>query len=87
VGRWWNEISDRESWKKVIEMRKSGWNWWYFLGFRLHRKRRWGFKAFVTCDYEVAVFCVSFVVLSFPMCRLISCGLSVLDVETRSCHA
>lgn len=24
VGRWWNEISDRESWKKVIEMRKSG---------------------------------------------------------------
>ena len=24
VGRWWNDISDRESWKKVIEMRKSG---------------------------------------------------------------
>nr|WQA41652.1 glutathione S-transferase [Salix lindleyana] len=23
VGRWWNEISDRESWKKVVEMRKS----------------------------------------------------------------
>uniref|UniRef100_A0A6N2K5K0 glutathione transferase n=1 Tax=Salix viminalis TaxID=40686 RepID=A0A6N2K5K0_SALVM len=23
LGRWWNEISDRESWKKVVEMRKS----------------------------------------------------------------
>lgn len=24
VGRWWGEISSRESWKKVVEMQKSG---------------------------------------------------------------
>ncbi|XP_065880510.1 glutathione S-transferase F11-like [Euphorbia lathyris] len=26
VGRWWNEISSRDSWKKVVEMQKSGSN-------------------------------------------------------------
>ena len=24
VGRWWSEISSRDSWKKVVEMQKSG---------------------------------------------------------------
>ena len=25
VGRWWDEISTRDSWKKVVDLQKSAW--------------------------------------------------------------
>lgn len=36
-----------------------------------------GLRGLKPIDYVAVVFCVSFVVLSFPMCCLTSCGLPV----------